>query len=175
MPTKRTRVERFRRGDVDPVHWALLTDSTPPEDGEALAEFTFDAIAGELWARHGAAILRDWIALYPGTRPSQWWRHDAPRAADPDPECFYAHTMIEGRRLLKGQGRPAWEVLNLVPSWHLGIPRVWSGGDPEALVFESQREYLKRHGLLEKGEGDSNRAGLRAGAVAVGRNSSHTR
>jgi hypothetical protein len=55
--------------------------------------------------------------------------------------------MIDGRRMLRGEGRPAWAKDNLVPAWHLGIPKHWSGGKPEALVFESQRDYLRRHDL----------------------------
>jgi hypothetical protein len=41
-----------------------------------------------------------------------------------------------------------------VPSWPTGVPEEWSDDfdelDPP--IYESQASYLKRHGLLEKGE-----------------------
>jgi hypothetical protein len=41
-----------------------------------------------------------------------------------------------------------------MPSWPTGVPEEWSADfdelDPP--IYESQASYLKRHGLLEKGE-----------------------
>jgi hypothetical protein len=40
----------------------------------------------------------------------------------------------------------------MVPTWHLGIPRM-AGVDPDdPPVFETQADYLRRHGLLLSGE-----------------------
>lgn len=60
--------------------------------------------------------------------------------------------MIEPRQLLRGKGAPLHEVTAYTPTYHYGIP-AWKG-DPDALLrFETQRAYLKRHGLLRPGEG----------------------
>ncbi len=173
MPNPRItpkRRRRSRRPDVDPYSWALLTDSVPgdwfcrrtnplPDGWNPFAVFDFYDKARELWAEHRERILRDWIDTRPGTRPSCWWLFDAPR----DPKLGKVWdglgdmhgNIIEGRRLLKGEGRPFWECSCMVPTWVLGIPHYWTGGDPEALVFESQHDYLARHGLLMPDEGTS--------------------
>ena len=139
MPTKRKRRERFHRPEVDPVHWSLLTDSPLPDDGDPFAIFDFDVAAHGLWDRFRDRIMVAWLEVNPGTRPQHWWKFDAP----------------EPRRLLKGPGRPAWERLCIAPGYRLGIPAMWTDGDPGLLVFESQYGYLQRHGLLEPGEGES--------------------
>ncbi|TPG45516.1 hypothetical protein EAH75_18025 [Rhodanobacter glycinis] len=96
----------------------------------------FDPVMRPLWEVQGPAILIDWIAAHPGTRPSCWWRYQAPSG---------------GRQCLFGEGKPLHEVLNIAPSYAFGIPD-WCG-DPEAPpIFETQHAYLKRHGLLEPGE-----------------------
>ena len=35
------------------------------------------------WTQHKAAILKAWISDRPGTRPSIWWRLDAPEERPP--------------------------------------------------------------------------------------------
>ena len=156
MPTKRRRRERLRRPEVDPVHWALLTDSPIPEDGCPFAEFTFvPDLARSLWDTYREQILSDWVESSPGTRPQHWWKYEAPRAEDITGFERFADEMIEPRKLLKGQGRPIWERLCFKPVFYLGIPFSWIDGDPNDLVFESQHDYLQRHGLLIDGEGES--------------------
>jgi hypothetical protein len=160
MPTKRRPVERGRRAPpIDPEWWALLHDEPIPKDGNPFAEFTFDAEAPRLWGEYRERILAEWIRDKPGTRPSLWWRFDAPRLLDiprAHRHCYSTPDLIEPRRLLSGAGRPACEVLNIVPAYSLGIPVDWSGFDPvEPPRFESQYEYLQRYGLLERGEGPS--------------------
>jgi hypothetical protein len=156
MPTKRRRRERFRRPDIDGYHWALLTDAEIPEplpdDWNPFAFHTFHKVERELWALFRERILSDWLDARPGTRPRSWWRCEAPRDEKLGQGWYYHADMIQGRLLLKGSGRPAWCKYNLVPSWHYGIPAHWTGGDPGALVFESQFDYLRRHELLVKGE-----------------------
>lgn len=156
MPTKRKRRERFRRPEIDPVHWAMLTDSPIPEDSCPFAYFTFRPdVARTLWDIYRERILSDWLECSPGTRPQHWWKFEAPRAEDTTGYEHCAGLMIQPRKLLKGRGIPAWERLCLLPAFHLGIPHFWTGGDPNKLVFESQHDYLLRHGLLEAGEGES--------------------
>lgn len=131
------------------------------------------------WRRVRAKVLLAWKRKYPGTRPSTWWRFDAPRAKpgtflsacghDLDPEC----TLPEPLRKLSGMGRPAWEVISLAPNLEYGLPLDWTvaenseiavrdwllGGtveDTDPPTFESQAAYLKRHNLLTAEE--ANRA-----------------
>jgi hypothetical protein len=134
--------------------WALLTDAPEPIDANFFALIEFDDHAAALWSEHGPRILSTWPS---GTRPSCWWKFDAPRLQNIPAEyrdCYFTPDMIEPRRLLSGAGRPAHEVLAVVPRFELGIPVDWHGfepGDPPA--FETQHAYLERHGLLARGEG----------------------
>lgn len=157
MPTKRRRRERFRRPDVCPEYWALLTDAPMPENPNPFAEIDFPNHARELWEKYRDAILADWIEAKPGTRPSHWWLYDAPRMFDLGKHagCYYAKELCEPRKLLKGMGQPAWEVLAITPRMHLGIPRDWVDGVTANLAFESQHDYLQRFGLLKSNEGSS--------------------
>lgn len=154
MPTKRRRKSRSRIADVSPDVWALLVDCAPENPFEKFAHSR--AEMRELWVLCRGQILSEWIATKGGTRPSHWWKFDAPRLAD-IPErfarCEFASVMIEPRRLLGGAGRPAWEELSIVPSYRHGVPASWVGWDDDSPpVFETQFDYLRRHGLLESGE-----------------------
>lgn len=110
----------------------------------------------QLWATHGAQFLAWWVEAHPGTRPQAWWQYAAPRATGAlwkrYSDTCWQRDLIDGRRLLAGTGRPAWERFCLVPSWRLGVPSTWIGGDVDALRFESQHDYLARHRLLTDGE-----------------------
>lgn len=135
MPTKRTRLSRRRREDprADPVLWRHLTDR--PDEGD----FIFDLTAIEpAWREHGAAILADWIAEHPGTRPSCWWEYDAP----------------EPRRRLGGTGMTCTERWPAYAPWLvLGVETQWASVDPaDPPTFEAEAAYLKRLGLLAPGE-----------------------
>jgi len=143
MPTNRRYRTRVRHAPIDPVHWAILTDAPLPADANPFLAMdrNFEPALRPLWKIQGPAILIDWIAAHPGTRPACWWLYDAPRAG----------STIDPRQCLFGEGRPLHEVLNVAPSYAYGIP-VWCG-DPDAPpIFETQHAYLKRHGLLEPGE-----------------------
>ena len=65
-----------------------------------------------------------------GTRPEAWWSYDAPGP----------------RLLLKGDPGNAVEGCGL----SMGTPRRFRDG--QAMVFESERDYLERHGLLNDRE-----------------------
>lgn len=149
MPTNRTRRRRNRVPEVPPE--ALVYFETG--DAADWPNVHFDPDRGKrLWELAREAMVEAWAAKHPGTRPWAWWRWDAP----------------EPRRRVGGTGTPAHEVLAHLP-WHqLGIPVSWitprevefygtgfhgvavDPDDPPA--FESQGEYLKRHGLLLDGE-----------------------
>jgi hypothetical protein len=153
MPTTRRYRTRPRNKGIDPTHWAILTDALPPADANpfiALDAESYDAMR-LLWEDHCAGILADWIKTKPGTRPAMWWRYDAPRL-DPEKHGRWSRTvlaprLIETRRKLRGDGKPLHEALNYAPAHHYGIP-AWCGDPDNPPEFETQRIYLKRHGLL---------------------------
>lgn len=157
MPTKRTRKSRNRVSGVSPELWAYLADVEPQDPEDHFFEWhNFQENGRELWAQYREQVLADWIETKGGTRPSCWWLFDAPRLAN-IPErhahCYYTPEMIEPRRLLSGAGRPAWEVLSIVPRYRYGVPTSWVGWEDDAPpVFEDQFDYLRRHGLLAPGE-----------------------
>jgi len=155
--------------------------SDRPEEAKKLdsdvtwLEFANDAKLKKAWDRVRDRVLRDWKEKYPGTRPSAWWRLDAPRAKagtfvnssgfDLDPKG----ELPEPRRKLSGKGRPAWEVIALAPNLEYGLPLDWTVADSaEGAVkdflmegsvdsddpphYESQASYLRRHGLLTSEE-----------------------
>ena len=145
--------------ELSPVKAATLFDREIPAGGRyALAlsaEPGVDPVK-ELWDEHRDAVLEAWIRERLGTRPSLWWRVDAPRWNAPkEYRCWYYVPMLPEPRLrLGGVGRTAWERYPAyVPSWAFGIPDIWyevDEDDPPS--FESQAAYLRRHGLLFPGE-----------------------
>lgn len=108
--------------DRDAVIWLEISESS----------------ARRAWVRNRESVLKEWRECSPGTRPSAWWKFDAP----------------EPRRQLSGAGRPGWEAVPaMVPAYGFGVPLDWAGflkTDPPE--FESQATYLKRHGLLTADE-----------------------
>jgi len=105
-----------------------------------------------VWERARPGVLAEYVRVNPGRRPDIWWRLDAP----------------EPRRQIAGP-----ELRNGVRHrTRHGVPLAWEPGprqeglclrehyDPDnPPVYESQAEFLKRHGLLLDGE-----AGLLADA-----------
>jgi len=104
----------------------------------------------QLWRSHGASVLTEWIEARRGSRPRTWWRFDAPRmAAGMFPGCFYDGQLPSPRLFLGGTGCPNFEALNIVPHFELGRPDGWLAFDSDnPPIFESQAQYLDRHGLL---------------------------
>lgn len=97
MPTNRKRIARTRRtAGLRPEYWALLNDAPLPEGpASRWLAFFFEydmrgvaypkGVARTLWATHREQVLAGWVARHPGTRPSCWWRFDAPHVFDVDP------------------------------------------------------------------------------------------
>ena len=127
MPTNRRFRVRRRADPISPGLIALMSDEPAPVGDEGAKFFTTPAELSRLWIEHGPTIIVEWIANYPGTRPSCWWRYDAPRWV-PDADHagrWYVADLPEPRRRLGGIGTPCHEVLAHVPSWPLGIPDQW--------------------------------------------------
>jgi hypothetical protein len=147
---------------VDEAELAALRDEPWPKDGSAEGATYYWAMtekAERLWRLHGARIVAEWIEKHPGTRPTFWWRFDAPRWRPTNERfarCYYVKQgeLPEPRRRLGGTGTPACERLAYAPAWPLGIPTDWDidfdANDPP--MYEAQASYLKRHRLLAPGE-----------------------
>jgi hypothetical protein len=171
MPTTRVPLTR-EPVMLTEMQWRHLVDAEEPsesEGGDPLGRLLLDE-AGELWAAHRERVLSLWAREHPGTRPSLWWRWDAPRMR---PETWplgsgtvWIRELPEPRRRLGGTGTPSYEVLATVPYLDHGVPRSWltqglkpwfsttaPAYDPDdPPVYESQAAYLERHGLLLPGE-----------------------
>lgn len=168
MPTTRTRRRRTFQPAVSRMQWALLTDQPFEFDsglGENFERWCFQWCTDDfppwgqrtgraLWREHGEAVLSEWVVETPGTRPSTWWRVDAP-----DP-----------RQRVGGIGTPLHECTAYVMELVCGVPLRWltpalakrgflrpiveyPAIDPaNPPVFESQATYLDRYNLLLPGE-----------------------
>jgi len=86
------------------------------------------------WREFGPGIMEQWARENPGTRPWAWWEFDAPDRR----RC------IEGRDVLADPGRPAH-----LRKTSFGVPVCWT---PEEMrdpsTYESETDFLERHGLL---------------------------
>ncbi len=123
MPRKR-RTSKPRRAEIHPDIMAILSDREPSSG--SFKYFSTDAEFEAAWNEARDEILADWIADSPGTRPSFWWRFDAPRQRLGNfPGCYYDGKLPEPRRRLGGAGTPAHEVLANVPNYSFGIPTDW--------------------------------------------------
>jgi hypothetical protein len=163
MPVKRRHPKQHR--GTDPVVWAVLSDEPLPPDADTFGAFLlsypdrFNPCAE--WQALGADVVREYAAKHPGRRPTRWWIYDAPPAGE--------RGCIEMRKRLGGIGTPACEHLAFQPfQQELGIPSAWISVDDLRLfelscapvdlddppIFESQANYLQRHGLLLPGEAE---------------------
>ena len=120
MPVKRrkpkTRRSDYQSWQIDVLQYGEVT----PENAETANPFELEnwlhpdrhqkREIRRVWKACESFILRDWIRGNPGTRPFAWWLFDAP----------------ERQRLrLDGIGTPKFEVLNIRPTFHFGIPNWW--------------------------------------------------
>jgi len=151
----RPRRGKRRRDHHDWMTDYLLTGIEPPLDHpdlnpfEVIASIYSDSLVlREAWQSSG--IMSSWNL--PGLRPHGWWLFDAPRLpVGTFPGCCYDGELPEPRRHLGGPGQPLHEVLNYAPDSHFGI-WAWYGDPAKPPTFETQFDYLKRHGLLLPGE-----------------------
>src|SRR5262245_14128434 len=157
MPTNRkVRLRKMREELTDKMRERLLSGHLwfmrASDDDEAVMR--------ELWFQNREKLLRYWCQNPqewkrqntdaplgypepggPGSRPWGWWRFEAP----PEP-----------RRRIGGHGvslREQPDCLEWERELSFGMPRYWASyaqGDPPQ--FESEVDYLKRHGLLTEEE-----------------------
>lgn len=150
MPTTRRRRARQRVAPVaDAIIELLRVGELPDAGGDDWWE-AFEKSGSHLRARRGGEdllrgdwlavrddVLAAWIRAAPGTRPWAWWEFDAPRWQPPYPlRCdgieWALCQMPEPRRRLGGIGDPAFECLNVWPSFDAGIPTYWVSKSDEA-------------------------------------------
>ena len=132
-------------------NWAhFLNDE--PYDATGILLFA-DAEEADVWAKWGAGVLERWIKERPGSRPSLWWKYQAPRLPAAGTGTFFDGKIPEPRQRVGGVGRTQWDAgANWVPFYRCGLPasrECWSFIIPnEPPQFEAQAVYLRRHGLL---------------------------
>jgi hypothetical protein len=88
MPVpRRLAKQRLSDSEVDDQTWGLLTDQIDPADlpdswgGRLMVVFADVLPEPNLrtaWRAHVDEIVATWAAEHPGSRPSCWWRWDAP-------------------------------------------------------------------------------------------------
>jgi hypothetical protein len=162
MPTNRRFRKSQNREKLTECQWAyLLDDVERAKRLDAWETFMVEdsrdnySALRPLWTEYREQVLKVWIAESPGTRPSAWWKFDAPRIAQGTwPGCFWDGKLPEPRLKLSGSGIPSWDAgWAILPHFELGIATSWVHvleDDPP--VFESQASYLKRTGLLTASE-----------------------
>jgi len=103
------------------------------EDSQSVEQRLRKAIADV-----GDELLAEWIASRPGTRPWFWWRYSSP----------------ERRRCISGEHYyDRLGASHVYPrGYSFGIPAfIFSRADADC-TYESERDYLDRHGLLTPAE-----------------------
>jgi hypothetical protein len=165
-----------------PTAWAWLHDAPMPANFNRIELWALKGDCGEfsptgktgqqLWTEYREDVLAWWIEEYPGTRPSLWWHHDAPRQPRGRyPRCWFDGTLPEPRRRVGGVGTACHERLAYVPRYWCGVPQDWISAtdiriyeqigtplrvpalDPaDPPMYESEASYLKRVGRLLPGE-----------------------
>lgn len=164
MPAKRKLRTRVPVADCHPDHWRAMLDM------ETENRFRrYNDVPREVWDQHRDAVLAEWVRLHPGTRPTHWWKYDAPQELVPGCKGTEVWAYAAQRQRLGGHGEPGWLHLNLVPVFHRGIPAMWidrqaafqdrdrrtieasiDPGDPP--TFEGEAEYLRRLQFFLDGE-----------------------
>lgn len=116
------------------LRWLLFGEPTGRDEAGVGDYFQVRFMGdGAPWSEHRDAILEQWIAERPGTRPYGWWGDGlVPRA--------------EERRKVAGSGKKTCSI-----DWDRTTTYFdCDPSDPPAI--ESEASFLKRLGLLEPGE-----------------------
>lgn len=138
-PPRRARARKAQ--DISELQWAFLNDALDRDDPRReeqeyrwrFYELECNTTLGEnrpivddLWRTYGPYVLARWAVEKPGTRPSLWWKYDAPRMAEGTyPGWYFDGSLPEPRRRLGGTGSAAHDVLSYVPQFACGIPLCW--------------------------------------------------
>ena len=102
---------------------ALSADAEAWLNDEPHSPFYKPDDAESFWSEHSERIVAEHVDECPGSRPPRWWEYDAPRSPlGTYRNRFYDGKLPEPRKRLGGTGTPAYEVLNVVPSFSYGLP-----------------------------------------------------
>jgi hypothetical protein len=165
---------RSGAGQISEAAWAFLNDALTDEIGAGWERWGLEAdqpvflkgpSAADLWMQYSEVVLARWRDAHPGSRPSLWWRFNAPRMPHGVyPGCFWDGVLPVPRVRVGGVGSALQEVSAHVPRTYLGVPIDWPEpeDDPQAPIiaidrenpplFESQASYLERFDLLGTAE-----------------------
>jgi hypothetical protein len=133
MPRKR-RIPKRRHGDeVHPVLQKALQDQPVKREERAALFFLTLEQAEARWQEYGSRIVTEWIKEHPGTRPSRWWLHSAPRATEQDLVTMNfvgeyrvrADAICRPRLRIDGIGTPMHEAFGFTPVLAYGLPTAW--------------------------------------------------
>lgn len=156
MSTSRVKRIRHALPVISPTYWAMMTDGPMPTDFDKWQHF--GGVKGELWCTFRDAVICEWIRDRPGSRPSSWWRFDAPLWPEDQHGWhgwyFSAHLRLPRARL-GGRGTALHDIGALVPEFEFGIPSTGWGADfdvNDPPLFESEASYLRRLNLFVPGE-----------------------
>jgi hypothetical protein len=124
-----------------------------------------DATWRAAWEDLREELLPKFIAKYPGHRPWAWWRYDSPpphrrRRIGAKPHPFDNHERKVHIERLTLQRPTANEIGSQLYELWFGKPASVIGLDDIQAEYESERDFLERHGLLT----DAERAALGARA-----------
>jgi hypothetical protein len=150
MPVKR-RVNKAKEQLTD-AQWKYLTDQPLPANFETFVlRIDFHGNMETLWNQNRDVILTEHVKDNPGTRPALWYRYDAPRLpVGTFPGHYRDGQLPEPRLRTGGTGTP---VAATSAAYAYGLPTAWIDfAEDDPPTFESQAEYLTRHGLLMAGE-----------------------
>lgn len=182
MPRPRPRERGRRAQVEEWQYKVLAEEELTPEEEHAHTTSQFFGVCdGELnlrdaWELLRAEILARWVADRAGTRPTAWWTWDAPRTPDGKavPRRRLGGTGTPAHECLANgpafaQGIPVDWVSPWMVAYYNGLAVDVEGvpigleyheghfpydaidpGDPP--MFESEYDYLERHGLLLPGE-----------------------
>ncbi len=152
MPTNRQRRTRARDPDIsDAVLRYLETGARERGDADMFVLQGNPDRLRALWRKVKKEILADWIQRTPCSRPWAWWQCDAPRK-DTGLGAWFEPLPVP-RRQLAGVGQTTVEVdPATVPTFDRGIPDFAEIDEDDPPMFESEAEYLRRHGFLTPAE-----------------------
>jgi hypothetical protein len=156
---------RAAAANLSELEWAFLCDAVPEDHGPSSVlwglrhgDGTFvpsGLKTSELWRAYREDVLAWWITEYAVTRPSCWWRFEAPgprqRIGGVGTECS---ARLANVPWFEFGIEVSWITADLLRTYEklgrpLGVPAVDPKNPP---VFESEAEYLRRNGLFQPGE-----------------------
>lgn len=145
MPRKtRTRRTRAHYGDGHREHLRYGHDFF--DEGFGNLPYFREDDAAEAWDVLREELLREHIAERPCTRPWAWWLFE------PHEPRLCVSAPPRGTEDEEDPTEPDDDHGNEEGCRNFGIRSPYWGRDREELLFESQAHFLRRYGLLTKGE-----------------------